>query len=116
MQIKKSFIYLFIVIIILIVSVFFIYQSSQPVPYFYKSDVITPPTLTQVKQKQQVTKAITNDRNNVITRAVKEVSPAVVGINVIEIRKYQNPYNPTHFTMILFSDNSLVTAENTDKK
>ncbi|HED07048.1 MAG TPA: PDZ domain-containing protein [Ignavibacteria bacterium] len=94
MQIKKSFIYLFIVIIILIVSVFFIYQSSQPVPYFYKSDVITPPTLTQVKQKQQVTKAITNDRNNVITRAVKEVSPAVVGINVIEIRKYQNPYNP----------------------
>lgn len=94
MQIKRRFIYLFIFIIILFASLFIIYQSKQPEPYFYKSDVITSPTLTPAKQKQQVTKKITIDRNNVITNAVKKVSPAVVGINVIEIRKFQNSYSP----------------------
>ncbi|MCH8326209.1 MAG: trypsin-like peptidase domain-containing protein [Bacteroidetes bacterium] len=94
MQIKTRFIYLFIIIIILFTSVFLIYKSQQPEPYFYKTDVITSPTLTPAKQKQQVNKKITNERNNVITNTVKKVSPAVVGINVIEIRKFKKPYSP----------------------
>ncbi len=91
---NKNRIFYLLIIIILFASIFFIYQSKQPEPYFYKSDVIVTPTLTNAKQKQQLNKKIENDRNNVITNAVKKVSPAVVGINVIEIRKYQNPYSP----------------------
>lgn len=35
---------------------------------------------------------ITKSRNNIITETVKKVSPAVVGINVIEIREYRDPF------------------------
>jgi len=35
---------------------------------------------------------ITSSRQNAITRAVARVSPAVVGINVIEIREYRDPF------------------------
>lgn len=35
---------------------------------------------------------ITTSRNNLITETVKVVSPAVVGINVTEIRQYRDPY------------------------
>jgi serine protease Do len=35
---------------------------------------------------------ITNSRRNIITETVKNVSPAVVGINVIEIREYRDPF------------------------
>jgi serine protease Do len=35
---------------------------------------------------------ITRSRRNIITETVKKVSPAVVGINVIEIREYRDPF------------------------
>ncbi|MFC2103035.1 S1C family serine protease [Bacteroidota bacterium] len=35
---------------------------------------------------------ISRSRNNIITETVKAVSPAVVGINVIEIQEYRNPF------------------------
>ncbi len=35
---------------------------------------------------------ITNSRRNIITETVQKVSPAVVGINVIEIREYKDPF------------------------
>lgn len=35
---------------------------------------------------------ITNSRRNIITETVKIVSPSVVGINVIEIREYKDPF------------------------
>ncbi len=35
---------------------------------------------------------ITRSRRNIITETVKQVSPAVVGINVIEIREYKDPF------------------------
>jgi len=92
MKNRTRFFYL-LIFIILFTSIFYIYKSKQNDLYFYKSDTIPTPILNSVEPKQEVTKTITNDRNNVITNAVKEVSPAVVGINVIEIRKYQNPYN-----------------------
>lgn len=95
MKNKTKFFYL-LIIIILFASVFYIYQSKQNGPYFYKNDTIETPTQIQntSQPKKEITNEITSDRNNVITNAVKEVSPAVVGINVIEIRKFQNPYSP----------------------
>jgi serine protease Do len=35
---------------------------------------------------------ISNSRENAITRAVAKVSPAVVGINVIEVRQFRDPF------------------------
>jgi|SRR5690554_5346397 len=37
--------------------------------------------------------SITADRHNIITETVKNISPAVVGINVIEIRQYRDPFS-----------------------
>jgi serine protease Do len=35
---------------------------------------------------------ITNSRRNIITETVQKVSPAIVGINIIEIREYKDPF------------------------
>ncbi len=46
---------------------------------------------TSAQQKQLLNNDITKSRDNVITETVKLVSPAVVGINVTQIRQYQEP-------------------------
>ncbi len=43
-------------------------------------------------QKDKNNDEITNSRRNIITETVKQVSPAIVGINVIEIREYKDPF------------------------
>ena len=52
--------------------------------------------------------AITNSRKNILTETVAKVSPAVVGINVTEIRQYQNlfsnPFADDSFFRQFFGD------------
>ena len=43
-------------------------------------------------QKDQNNDEITISRRNIITETVQKVSPAIVGINVIEIREYKDPF------------------------
>jgi serine protease Do len=43
-------------------------------------------------QKEKNNDEITSSRRNIITETVKNVSPAIVGINVIEIREYKDPF------------------------
>ena len=43
-------------------------------------------------QKDLNNDEITNSRSNIITETVKNVSPSIVGINVIEIREYKDPF------------------------
>jgi serine protease Do len=43
-------------------------------------------------QKDKNNDEITNSRRNIITETVKRVSPSIVGINVIEIREYKDPF------------------------
>lgn len=43
-------------------------------------------------QKQAITDSINAGRQTVITETIKKVSPAVVGINVVEIREYRSPW------------------------
>lgn len=43
-------------------------------------------------QKDKNNDEITNSRRNIITETVKNVSPSIVGINVIEIREYKDPF------------------------
>ena len=42
--------------------------------------------------KVKINDDITSSRKNIITETVKNVSPAIVGINVIEIREYKDPF------------------------
>lgn len=44
-------------------------------------------------QKQQANQNINDSRQTVITETVKNVSPAVVGINVTEIKQYASPWS-----------------------
>lgn len=46
--------------------------------------------------------AISNQRRNIITKTVKEVSPAVVGINVKEVRQYRSPWSNDPFWRYFF--------------
>lgn len=43
-------------------------------------------------QKDKNNDEINNSRRNIITETVKSVSPSIVGINVIEIREYKDPF------------------------
>jgi len=45
-----------------------------------------------VVNRQQINDNISDTRQNAITQTVAEVSPAVVGINVTEIREYKDPF------------------------
>ena len=44
-------------------------------------------------QKDTNNDEISNSRRNIITETVQKVSPAIVGINVIEIREYKDPFS-----------------------
>jgi serine protease Do len=45
------------------------------------------------QDKSKLNDEISKSRKNILTETVKSVSPAVVGINVTEIRQYQDPFN-----------------------
>src|SRR5690606_8021896 len=50
-------------------------------------------SLTKLELAQKFNDEITNSRKNIITETVQKVSPAIVGINVIEIRKVRDPFS-----------------------
>lgn len=54
-------------------------------------DVAPVPDASQQEVPRSADDPIGNSRRNAITRAVSEVSPAVVGINVTEIRTFRDP-------------------------
>lgn len=47
----------------------------------------------QNEEKNILNDEITNSRENILTKTVRKVSPAVVGITVIEIREYRDPFS-----------------------
>lgn len=48
---------------------------------------------TYQQEKQTQNDEISSSRKNIITETVKKISPGVVGINVIEIQKYRDPFS-----------------------
>ncbi|HLG32230.1 MAG TPA: trypsin-like peptidase domain-containing protein, partial [Ignavibacteriaceae bacterium] len=46
-----------------------------------------------IQTKNQLNDEISNSRKNIITNTVEKVSPAIVGISVIEIRQYRDPFS-----------------------
>jgi len=90
-RIKKNFIWIFIIIITAVT--FYIIGNSKSNAPLYTSASDSSYALASFQQKTQKNNFLTNGRQTVITQTVKKVSPAVVGINVTEIRQYQNPLN-----------------------
>ncbi len=77
-------------VLVIVAAAFFIIRPDKPEPLFVSTD--SNYSLTAYQQKDQNNSDITNSRNNIITKTVKKVSPAVVGINVTEIRQYRDPF------------------------
>ncbi len=77
-------------ILIVLIAAFFIIRPDKSAPLFVTNQ--GDYSLAAYQQKNQSNSAITGSRNNIITETVKRVSPAVVGINVTEIRQYQDPF------------------------
>ena len=48
---------------------------------------------TLFQDKSKLDDEIGKSRKNILTETVKNVSPAVVGINVTQIRQYQDPFS-----------------------
>ena len=89
---KKTFIITTVIIVILFSSSFF-YLNSKLQNDFYSSTNKNGVSLTALEQSKKFNDEITNSRENIITNTVKKVSPAIVGINVIEIRQYRDPFS-----------------------
>lgn len=77
-------------VLAIVAAAFFIIRPDKPEPLFVSKD--NNYSLAAYQQKDQHNSDITNSRNNIITQTVKKVSPAVVGINVTEIRQYRDPF------------------------
>lgn len=75
--------------ILIILIIFFVVRAGNHTPLFV--DAKDGYSLTALQQKDE-NNSITNSRNNIITETVRKVSPAVVGINVTEIRQLRNPF------------------------
>ena len=56
------------------------------------------------EQKQQLNDSVTDARHTIITKTVKGVSPAVVGITVTEIRQYRDIFSMDPFFRQFFGD------------
>ncbi len=61
-------------------------------------------TILPVNVRTQANNRISESRENILTNTVKKVSPAVVGINVIETRYYRDPFSQDPFFRQFFGD------------
>ncbi len=89
---RKTF-YITIVILFIIFSASFFYLNSRLQNPLFFSGSSKNLSLTSFKTAEQIQDEINNSRRNIITETVQKVSPAIVGINVTEIRKYQDPFS-----------------------
>lgn len=89
---KKTFYLTIIGISVLFLSAFILLNASSDNSLFMSSP---PQQLALVKQQSsnQIQDEINNSRKNIITETVQKVSPAIVGINVIEIQKFRDPFS-----------------------
>jgi serine protease Do len=89
---KKTF-FLSITLIAVFSISSFVYLNSKIGSSFFTSNNSHDVSLTSLKQANSFNDEITNSRRNIITQTVEKVSPAIVGINVIEIRQYRDPFS-----------------------
>ncbi len=89
---KRTFI-ITIAVLVILFSASFVYLNSKIQNDFFTSSNSNNLSLTSLEQAKKFNDEITNSRENIITSTVQKVSPAIVGINVIEIRQYRDPFS-----------------------
>lgn len=89
---KRTFI-ITIAVLVILFSASFVYLNSKIQNDFFTSSNSNNLSLTSLEQAKRFNDEITNSRENIITSTVQKVSPAIVGINVIEIRQYRDPFS-----------------------
>jgi len=98
---KKTLIFIIIISLPLIVGFGIGYRighqtiNQESDKSFNLDDELTTPAAYRQIKRDSLGDIISNSRQNAITQAVALASPAVVGINVIEVReyRYQNPWS-----------------------
>ena len=83
----KSLITVIILIIIFTGSILLITNQKKSAPLYVEEQNNTQGRISNDSM-------VNDSRQNAITKTVQLVSPAVVGINVTEIREYSSPFNP----------------------
>jgi serine protease Do len=86
----KTFIAVIFSLIILFAGYLILFNNKSETSTNGSSFGNTNFVLTQ--NRENANEEISNSRRNIITETVQLVSPAVVGINVIEIREYRDPF------------------------
>ena len=90
MNTNRSRLYIFATLIVIIaVSIILLNNKNNDNKVFYGS---TDSGYSLTSQKDSNNSSISTSRQTIITKTVKDVSPAVVGINVTEIRQYRDPF------------------------
>ena len=93
MNSSKKYFLIFSLVILSITSIVFINSQFNLIAFQGNPDNNRDVKFAQFQnQKDTNNDEISNSRRNIITETVKQVSPAVVGINVIEIREYKDPF------------------------
>jgi serine protease Do len=90
---RKNLLFTFIIVAAALFASFYLFSAKSAHPLYYEANENNSSAAFQ--NKDSLSNSISDSRNNIITRTVKEVSPAVVGINVTEIREeqYNSPFN-----------------------
>jgi len=88
---NKKTIPILIIVIICLMGVIFYFLINRNNVTFYESN--NGDFALSSFQRNNLSNDITSNRQNIITETVQKVSPAVVGINVIEIRQYRDPFS-----------------------
>lgn len=89
---RKTFIITIAALTIIFIASF-VYLNSKVQNDFFTSTNSKNISLTSLEEAKRFNDEITNSRENIITNTVQKVSPAIVGINVIEIRQYRDPFS-----------------------
>lgn len=89
---KKIFYTTIASISLLFLSAFILLNTRSDNSLFKSSDPKELALITQNTQSK-IQDDINNSRRNILTQTVEKVSPAIVGINVIEIQKYRDPFS-----------------------
>jgi serine protease Do len=87
-MIKKNILLAALLLFALSGSLFYLIDNESPPLYTESSQEFIQASL----QKAQLNDDITKSRRSIITETIKLASPAIVGINVIEIRQYRDPF------------------------
>jgi len=88
---KLKNIFVFVLIIFAVIAIYLLSRNNNDHFLFSSSD--NDYNYASYQQRISNNNDITSGRQNIITGTVKNVSPAIVGINVIEIRQYRDPFS-----------------------